>query len=84
MVAKTRIFRSIVVAVALLAAAQGLDFRAPLKGADKIEQAKAVLRETVAYYDKDRYFAPDIVEASGIIADSTFNALLPENLLPSF
>ncbi|WDD98408.1 histidine ammonia-lyase [Thalassomonas actiniarum] len=73
-----------VLAVELLAAAQGLDFRAPLKGSTKVEIAKGLLRTHVAYYDKDRYFAPDIVEASGIIGDGQFNQLMPENLLPSF
>ncbi|GHE94064.1 histidine ammonia-lyase [Thalassotalea profundi] len=73
-----------VLAVEYLAAAQGLDFRAPLKGAPKVEQAKAILREYVTYYDKDRYFAPDIAEASGIINEGDLNNLVPANLLPSF
>ena len=73
-----------VLAVEYLAAAQGLDFRAPLKGSDKIEQAKALLRETVTFYDKDRYFAPDIAEAAAIIAEGELNHLIPQNLLPSF
>ena len=73
-----------VLAVELLAAAQGLDFRAPLKGAAKVEQAKAIIREYVPFYDKDRYFAPDIAEASGCIAEADFNHLMPGNLLPSF
>lgn len=73
-----------VLAVEYLAAAQGLDFRAPLKGASKVEQAKAILREYVAYYDKDRYFAPDIAEAAGIISEGDLNTLMPVGLLPSF
>ena len=73
-----------VLAVEYLAAVQGLDFRAPLKGSAIIEQAKARLRETVSFYDKDRYFAPDIVEASAIIADGDFHQFMPDNLLPSF
>ena len=73
-----------VLAVEYLAAAQGLDFRAPLKGSPIIEQAKAMLRETVTFYDKDRYFAPDIVEASAIISDGDLNQFMPEHLLPSF
>lgn len=72
-----------VLAVEYLAAAQGLDFRAPLKGSEKVEQAKAILREYVAFYDKDRYFAPDINEASGIIADAELNTLIPAGILPS-
>ena len=72
-----------VLAVEYLAAAQGLDFRAPLKGSAAIEQAKAVLREQVSFYDKDRYFAPDIAKASDIIANAKLNQLMPEGLLPS-
>ena len=73
-----------VLAVEYLAAAQGLDFRAPLKGSDKIEQAKAILREVVSFYDKDRYFAPDIAEAAAIIGEGDLNYLVPNNILPSF
>jgi len=72
-----------VLAVELLAAAQGLDFRAPLKGSEKVEKAKAIVREFVPFYDKDRYFAPDIAEASGCISEGDFNHLMPESLLPS-
>ncbi|NQY62527.1 MAG: histidine ammonia-lyase [Alteromonadaceae bacterium] len=72
-----------VLAVEYLAAAQGLDFRAPLKSTTKIEEAKAILRQQVSFYDKDRYFAPDIADASGIIADGDLNHFIPEKLLPS-
>jgi histidine ammonia-lyase len=73
-----------VLAVEYLAAAQGLDFRAPLKASKQIELAKAILRQSVSFYDKDRYFAPDIAEASGIIAEGELNPILPPGLLPSF
>lgn len=73
-----------VLAVELLAAAQGLDFRSPLKASDKIEEAKAILREFVGFYDKDRYFAPDIAEASALIESGRFNHLLIDGILPSF
>jgi histidine ammonia-lyase len=56
-----------ILAVEWLAACQGLDFLAPLKSSEKLESAKAVLREAVSFYDKDRYFAPDIAAAMGII-----------------
>jgi histidine ammonia-lyase len=73
-----------VLAVEYLAAAQGLDFRAPLKGSKNIELAKSILRQVVSFYDKDRYFAPDIADASSIIAEGEFNNFMPEALLPSF
>lgn len=73
-----------VLAVEYLAAAQGLDFRSPLKGSEKVEQAKSTLRKHVSFYDKDRYFAPDIADASEIIADGELNIFMPAGLLPSF
>ncbi|PHR82038.1 MAG: histidine ammonia-lyase [Colwellia sp.] len=72
-----------VLAIEYLAAAQGLDFRAPLKGSPIIEQAKAILRATVSFYGKDRYFAPDIVAASIIINGGELNQFMPKKLLPS-
>ena len=73
-----------VLAIEYLAAAQGLDFRAPLKGSKNVEISKAILRQSVSFYDKDRYFAPDIADASDIISDGELNQLMPEGLLPSF
>lgn len=73
-----------VLAVEYLAAVQGLDFRAPLKGSELIEQARDILRDKVAFYDKDRYFAPDINEASGLISDALFNDFMAEGILPSY
>lgn len=56
-----------IVAIEWLEAAQGLDFRRPLKASEKIETAYAVLRERVSFYSEDRYFAPDIKTASELI-----------------
>ena len=72
-----------VLAIELLAAAQGLDFRAPLAPSDAVAKAKAELREVVAYYDKDRYFAPDIEAATDLLYTASFNTYLPQGVLPS-
>lgn len=56
-----------IVAIELLEAAQGLDFRRPLRASAKVEQAFARTRAVVAFYDQDRYFAPDIAAASNLI-----------------
>ena len=72
-----------VLAIEYLAAAQGLDFRKPLKSSDKIEQAKALLRAEVDFYHQDRYFAPDINKATNIINKGTLNNLIPTTILPS-
>lgn len=72
-----------ILAVELLASAQGLDFRAPNKSSERIEEAKSMLRERVDFYDKDRYFAPDIAKANALLLEAKYNALMPESLLPS-
>lgn len=72
-----------ILAVELLAACQGLDFRAPLKTTAKLEQAKAALRERVPFYDKDRYFAPDIEEAKQLLVSAYYREYLATEMLPS-
>ncbi len=49
-----------ILAIELLAACQGVDFHAPLKTSPKLQQVYNRVRSVVAYYDQDRYFAPDI------------------------
>ena len=73
-----------VVAIELLAACQGIDFRAPLKTSTLLEQAKAMLRKEVTFYDQDRYFAPDIKKSAALVASGSFNSLVTQDLLPSF
>lgn len=73
-----------VVAIELLAACQGIDFRAPLKTSTLLEQAKAMLRKEVRFYDQDRYFAPDIKKSADLVASGNFNSLVTPDLLPSF
>lgn len=72
-----------VLAVELLAGCQGLDFRAPLKAAEGVEACKAELRAVVPFYDKDRYFAPDIEKAKQLVLSARLNAYMPDGLLPS-
>jgi histidine ammonia-lyase len=49
-----------VVAIEALCAAQGLDFRAPLKPGTGVSAAHAVLRDRVSHLDTDRPPSPDI------------------------
>jgi histidine ammonia-lyase len=72
-----------VLAIELLAAAQGIDFRRPLKSSDPLERARALLREQVGFYDHDRHFAPDIESAKGVMRDPRLLALVPVALVPS-
>ena len=72
-----------VLAIELLAAAQGIDFRRPLKSSGPLEQARALLRAQVAFYDHDRHFAPDIESAKAVVSDPRLLALVPVPLVPS-
>jgi histidine ammonia-lyase len=72
-----------ILAVEILSAVQGLDFRAPLKSSKRLENARATLRARVPFYDKDRYFAPDIEKANELLLEAVHNETMPEGLLPS-
>ncbi|MCL6415033.1 histidine ammonia-lyase [Aestuariirhabdus sp. Z084] len=72
-----------VLAVELLAACQGLDFRKPLKSSDALELARSRVRERVPFYDKDRYFADDIAAVAPLIQEGVFNTMMSSDLLPS-
>lgn len=56
-----------ILAIEYLAACQGLDFLEPLFTSKKLLRAKDALRQKVPFYDKDRYFSPDIEKASTLI-----------------
>jgi histidine ammonia-lyase len=57
-----------ILAIELLAAAQGCDFH-PQKSSDVLEAVRAKLRAAVPKLDDDRYFAPDIAAAIAILRD---------------
>ena len=69
-----------VIAVEWLAACQGIDLREGLTSSPLLEQARQALREQVAHYTQDRFFAPDIECATELLAQGTLLKLLPEFL----
>jgi len=73
-----------ILAVELLAACQGVDFRKPLATSEKLEEAKAILRAEVSFYDKDRYFAPDIEAAHKLIMRGSFNHFISGGVIASY
>lgn len=56
-----------VVAIELLAGAQGCDFHAPLRTSTALETARATVRKAVPQLQEDRYFHPDLVSAAALI-----------------
>jgi histidine ammonia-lyase len=71
-----------IAAIELLAAAQGIEFRKPLATSPRLTEALARVREEVAFYDHDRYFAPDIAAIQRLVEAGVFHRFVP-GLLPS-
>ena len=63
-----------IVGIELLAAAQGIDFHRPLATSPMLEDVHGRLRAKVAFYDKDRLFAPDIEAAKTLVLEGTVSA----------
>ena len=70
-----------IVAVELLAAAQGLDFHRPLRSSAVLEAAHRLLRRKVPKLSADRYFAPDIAAARELVVSGELRKLVSPNLL---
>ncbi|HKG86582.1 MAG TPA: histidine ammonia-lyase [Beijerinckiaceae bacterium] len=57
-----------VVAIELLAAAQGCDFHAPLSSSEPLERVRALLRARVPHLEDDRLLAPEIAAAAQMVS----------------
>lgn len=62
-----------IVAIELLAAAQGIDFRKPMLSSEPLRTAHAHIREQVPFYDRDRLFAPDIEAVKHLVLQGAFS-----------
>jgi histidine ammonia-lyase len=58
-----------IIGVEALCAAQGVEFRAPLTTSPRLQTVLARLRAEVPAIEQDRYFAPDIEAAAGLVAN---------------
>ena len=65
-----------VVAIELLAAAQGIEFHRPLRSSEILESLLAQLRTEVPSYDSDRFIAPDIARAVQGVRDGRYRRAL--------
>jgi histidine ammonia-lyase len=61
-----------ILAIELLAAAQGIDFHRPLKTAPLLEGIMTKIRAIVPFWSEDRYFAPDIAKMKTLVKQSDF------------
>jgi histidine ammonia-lyase len=71
-----------IVAIELLAAAQGIEFHRPLKTSAVLETLLARVRGVATPYERDRVFTPDIDAVRALVLGGTFD-VAAERLLPS-
>jgi histidine ammonia-lyase len=73
-----------IIGIELLAAAQGIDFRRPLKSSPILEREMAAIRADVPFYAEDRFFAPDIAAARALVDSGRYRAAVDGHIhLPS-
>jgi len=68
---------AIILAIELLAAAQGVDLRGPYPTSPRLREVMTLLRTHVAHYDLDHYFAPDIAVATRLVQAAEVAAHAP-------
>ncbi|MDQ3027107.1 MAG: histidine ammonia-lyase, partial [Pseudomonadota bacterium] len=61
-----------IVAIELLAAAQGIDFRRPLATSGPLEEAHAMVRAVAPHLDGDRFLALDIEAVTPLVRNGAF------------
>jgi histidine ammonia-lyase len=72
-----------IIAIELLSACQGIDFHRPLETSPCLREALGIVRADVPFYDRDRYFAPDIAAATRTISGGVWHRFMDEGLLPA-
>lgn len=71
-----------VIAIECLAAVQGIDLRAPEKTSGILQKICDKIRAKADFYDKDRYFAPDIEAITTLVQEGAFSDPVMD-ILPS-
>ena len=69
-----------IVAIELLAAAQGIDLRRPLVTSPMLRDAHALIRDKAAFWDRDRAFAPDLCAIRERVEAGDFLRFVPPHL----
>jgi histidine ammonia-lyase len=72
-----------ILAIELLAAAEGIEFHRPLKSSAALEEAHAKIRNVSPRFEQDRFFAPSIDAVSGLVAARSFSTLVKGLALPT-
>jgi len=68
---------SAIVAIELLAAAQGIELRRPLRTSALLQDALALVRREARFWDRDRPFAPDLAAVRACVEAGAFDRFAP-------
>jgi histidine ammonia-lyase len=66
-----------IIAIELLAAAEGFEFRRPLRSSALLEDAHKLVRSKAATREEDREFSTDTEAVAGLVEQGTFAGLVP-------
>lgn len=69
-----------IIAIELLAATEGIDFRRPLKSSQPLEKTYALIRGKAASREVDREFATDIESIAAMVESGAFESFVPDLL----
>jgi len=72
-----------IIAIELLAAAQGIEFHRPLRTSEPLEEVHALIRQHAAALDADRVFGPDIAAIESLISADSLTRHV-RSILPSW
>lgn len=71
-----------IIGIEAMAAAQGIDFRAPLTTSPELRKAHAAIRSVVPTLEEDRHLAGDIRAAADLVAGGALVAAVSAGILP--
>ncbi|MBX3566706.1 MAG: histidine ammonia-lyase [Rhizobiaceae bacterium] len=71
-----------IIGIEAITAAQGVDFRAPLKTGTELLKAHAAIRAVVPDLEVDRYMADDLAAGAELVMSGTLNASIAAGVLP--
>ena len=71
---------NVILGVEAMCAAQGLEFRAPLRTSAPLQAALSAFRSEVAALGDDRYLAPDLAHAAALVANGALSKATGINL----
>jgi len=71
-----------IVGIEAVTAAQGIDFRAPLKTGTELQAAHRAIRDVVPTLETDRFMADDLAAATELVSSGVLNASVSAGILP--